>query len=260
MTVTNDANEGQPTSTRCIDCNRVPLFESFHWLALALKDFKRSPLICLGYGLVFSIVPAAILYLAYETHNFFVIFPASIAYALIGPVFAIGLYDVAWELEKGRKPTFRHSWHSMFRNPVSEWGFAILLMVLMIIWMRIASIVYALYPSHSDPTLEELLAFLCIGTGLGAILATAVFTISAFTPQIVMERKVDIITAVISSINAVKQNAGAMMVWGACIFVLVLLGFLTGALGFIIIMPILSLASWHAYIAVIKTKIKRNYE
>ena len=260
MTTTDETDERQSPSSRYIESNQVPMMAAFHWLALALNDIKRAPVLCLGYGLIFSIVPAVILYLAYETHNFFVIFPASIAYALIGPVFAIGLYDVAWELEKGRKPTFMHSWRSMFRNPVSEWGFAILLMVLMIVWMRLASIVYALYPSYSDPTLEELLAFLCIGTGLGAILAVSVFTISAFTPQIVMERKVDIITAVVSSINAVKQNPKAMMVWGICIFVMILLGFVTGAVGFIIIMPILSLASWHAYIAVIKTKIKRGYE
>ena len=87
-----------------------------------------------------------------------------------------------------------------------------------------------------------------------------VFAISAFTPQIMMERRVDIMTAVISSMNAVKTNVGAMIVWAALIIFMVFLGFVTGTAGFIVIMPLLSYASWHAYIAVIKTKKPRGYE
>ena len=64
----------------------------------------------------------------------------------------------------------------------------------------------------------------------------------------------------ISSIHAVKENFAAMVVWSICIFVLVALGFAAGAAGFIIIMPLLSYASWHGYIAVIKTKTPRGYE
>lgn len=88
----------------------------------------------------------------------------------------------------------------------------------------------------------------------------SVFAISAFTPQIMMERRVDIMTAVVSSINAVKENIGAMIVWALCIVALVALGFVTGATGFIVIMPLLSYASWHGYIAIIKHKGPRGYE
>jgi uncharacterized membrane protein len=58
----------------------------------------------------------------------------------------------------------------------------------------------------------------------------------------------------------VKENIGAMLVWASCIVFLVLLGFITGALGFLIIMPILSFASWHGYIAIIKHKTDRGFE
>lgn len=245
---------------RSLECNHVDTWAAFHWLALAINDMKRAPLLCLIYGAVFSLAPIAIIYLAYGTGNFFYIFPAAIAFSLIGPIFAIGLYDVAWELEKGHTPTLKHSLKSMFRNPVSEWGFAIFLMVMMILWMRAASVVFAIYPENSNPNLEELAAFLMLGTGLGAGLSLAVFMLSAFTPQIVMERKVDIMTALMSSAHAVRENAKAMLVWASCIFGLVMLGFITGALGFIVIMPLLSLASWHAYIATIKTKRQRKYE
>ncbi|KTF15636.1 DUF2189 domain-containing protein [Pseudoalteromonas sp. H105] len=245
---------------RCLECNKVDTFAAFHWLALAVKDMTRAPLLSLIYGLIFTIIPLAIIYSALYSGTHLVILPATVAFALIGPAFAVGLYDVAWELEKGHKPTLMHSLKSMFRNPVGEWGFAILLMVIMIIWMRLAALVHALYPSHANPTFEELSAFLTLGSIIGGILLVTVFAISAFTPQIMMERRVDIMTAVMSSMNAVKHNFAAMIVWAVCIFVFVALGFVTGGTGFIVLMPLLSYASWHGYIAIIKTKKSRGYE
>lgn len=245
---------------RTIDSNKVSALSGFHWIRLAVSDFLQAPFISLLYGLVFSIVPVAIFYFVSITENHLVILPATIAFALIGPAFAAGLYDVAWELEKGHKPTFSHSLKSMFRNPVGEWGFAILLMVVMIAWTRIAAIIHALYPNMVNPTFEQLLPFLALGTIVGAALATLVFTISAFTPQIMVERKVDIMTAVFTSVKAVSKNTSAMIIWALIIVSFIALGFATAGLGFIIIMPLLSFASWHCYIAVIKTKRARKYE
>ena len=248
------------TFARCLECNKVGLFAPLHWLALGFKDMASAPILSLLYGIVFSLIPVAILYFVYQSGTHLVILPATVAFALIGPAFAVGLYDIAWELEKQHKPTLSHSLKSMFRNPVGEWGFAILLMVIMIIWMRLAALVHALYPNHTNPTLEELSAFLTLGSFIGAIMLGSVFAISAFTPQIMMERRVDVMSAVVSSIHAVKENLGAMFIWALCIGFLVALGFATGATGFIVIMPLLSYASWHGYIAIIKHKGPRGYE
>ena len=245
---------------RVIESNKIELIAPFHWLALAMKDFGRAPMISLIYGLIFTFIPWSILYLVTVTGNHLVILPSTVAFALIGPMFATGLYDVAWELEKGHEPTLGHSFKSMFRNPVNEWGFAIMLMVIMIAWMRIAALIHALYPNTVNPGLDELITFLTMGTIAGGILLAVVFTLSVFTPQIMMERRVDIMTAVRTSINAVTNNIGAMIVWAGLIITGVVIGFATFAAGFVIIMPILSYASWHAYIAVIKTKKQRNYE
>ncbi|KZN44137.1 DUF2189 domain-containing protein [Pseudoalteromonas luteoviolacea] len=245
---------------RCLESNQISALAPFHWLSLACKDIIRAPMLSLIYGLVFSIIPAFIMWLVFQSGTHLVILPASVAFALIGPAFAAGLYDVAWELEKGHKPTLMHSLKSMFRNPAGEWGFAILLMVIMIVWMRLAALIHALYPNVPNPTFEQLQAFLALGSIVGGMLMLCVFAISAFTPQIMMERRVDIMTAVVSSVNAVKTNASAMFVWGATIVTLVIIGFLTGAAGFIIIMPLLAYASWHGYIAIIKTKKPRGYE
>ncbi|TMM43724.1 DUF2189 domain-containing protein [Colwellia ponticola] len=246
--------------SRAIDANVVSAFAPFHWLSLAVKDFFNAPLIALSYGLLFSIVPISICFLVLSTQNHLFILPATVAFAVIGPAFATGLYDVAWELEKGHTPTFTHSLKSMFRNPVGEWGFALVLVIIMMAWMRIAALIHVLYPSQVDPSLEQLISFLAMGVTAGAIISVVVFTLSAFTPQIMVERRVDIMTALTTSVKAVNKNAMTMFIWSLIILTMVGVSVLTLGIGFIITMPILAFASWHAYIAVIKTKRQRDYE
>lgn len=246
--------------SRSIDVNVVSFSAPFQWLSLAIKDLMKSPLISISYGLVFSIIPIAICFLVLSTNNHLYILPAVVAFSLIGPAFATGLYDVAWELEKGHTPTFKHSFMSMSRNPAGEWGFALVLVIIMIAWLRIASLIHVLYPSNMSPNIEELISFLAIGISVGAIMSAVVFSLSAFTPQIMVERRVDIMTALTTSVKAVNANAIPMLIWSMIIVTMIAMSVLTLGLGFIITMPILALASWHAYIAVIKTKRQRHYE
>ena len=250
----------KPEYARTIECNKMESLSPFHWLSLAVSDFMATPFISLTYGIIFSIVPFAALQLSAVQANPMFIIPMVVGLTLVGPIFSSALYDVAWELEKGHKPSFTHSFKSLLRNQISLWGFAVILLLLLTLWTLLAGLVFALYPSAFEPTLLELSAFLGLGSILGGILLTVVLVISAFTPQIVMERRVDIMTAVFSSAHAVKSNLFVMCVWGAIILASVAIGFLTSGIGFIIIMPLLSFASWHAYIATIKTKKQRKFE
>jgi len=75
-----------------------------------------------------------------------------------------------------------------------------------------------------------------------------------------MERQVDLATAVLTSMNAVWSNKVPMLIWGSIIFAAVAVGFVTGFIGFIILMPIIGYASWHSYIDTIATKRERTFE
>ena len=252
--------KGTALTDKYIQANKIGTFEPYRWLLLAFNDFYKAPLLSLFFGAIFSIIPALILHFAYSAGNWMFLLPASAAFALIGPAFATVLYDIAWEIEKGHKPSFKHSIKILARNPAGEWGFAFVLLILMIAWMRLAGIIYALYPAHSNPSIEELLPFLTLGTLAGAVLTVVGFSISAFTPQLLLERRLDMMTAIATSVNAVQTNIKAMVFWAALVFALIIIGFLTQAIAFIIIMPILSFASWHGYIAIIKTKAPRSFE
>ncbi|MBT0586416.1 DUF2189 domain-containing protein [Alteromonas oceanisediminis] len=245
---------------RVIPCKQLDVGDPIKWLSLALRDFLRTPGLSVAYGIMFAIIPWMIAYLVQLTGWHLVIMPAIVCFMLIGPFLAAGLYDISWELEKGHKPTMLHSLKAISRNAVNEWGFGILLMVLMIFWLRVASLIHALYPEYLDNTLENLLPFLALGTIVGAGFTLLVFFISAFTQPILMERKVDIATAVLTSMNAVWLNKVPMLIWGAIIFSAVAIGFVTGFVGFIFLMPLIGYATWHGYIDTIEVKRERKYE
>ena len=245
---------------RVIPCKELDVGDPIKWLSLALRDAMRAPGLTLFYGVLFAVIPWFIMYLVEMTGWHLVILPAIVCFMLVGPFLAAGLYDVSWEMEKGHKPTLRHYLRAMRRNAFNEWGFAILLLVMMKFWLRVASLIHALYPPYIENDLESLLPFLALGTIVGAGFTLAMLFITAFTQPILMERKVDLATAVLTSVNAVWLNKVPMLIWGAIIFTTVAIGYVTGFIGFIVLMPIIGYASWHAYIDAIETKRERKYE
>ncbi|PMM44764.1 DUF2189 domain-containing protein [Vibrio breoganii] len=237
-------------------CNKITISDPFQWLSLGLNDLVKSPLISLFYGICFAAAAAGIVGLIYlqGNHSHLVILPALIVYMLIGPFLALGLYDASWARERGKQPSLLHSMKAIGRNSTSQWSFAVLLVVAMIFWMRVAALLHALYPSVEGASIVEFAPFLITGSIAGFILASVVFSISVFSMPLMLERRVDIMTAVFTSFNAVRSNPGPMLVWAAMICGGVLIGFATYGIGMIVTMPILGYGTWHAYHATIQKK------
>lgn len=246
--------------SRVIACKALELSDIGKWLRLAVQDMKRAPMLTLAFGLLFAVIPWLITYFVSLTGWHLVIMPALVCFILVGPFLAAGMYDVSWELEKGHTPSLSHCFKAILRNNVNEWAFGVLLLVIMIFWLRVASLIHALYPQYIDDDFVNLMPFLTIGTIAGAAFTLLVFSISAFTQPILMERRVDLATAVLTSVNAVWVNKKVMFAWATVIMLCVAVGFATLFFGFILLMPLLGYASWHAYIDTIETKRARHYE
>ncbi|MFP4208294.1 MAG: DUF2189 domain-containing protein [Wenzhouxiangella sp.] len=98
-----------------------------------------------------------------------------------------------------------------------------------------------------SPGWRELALFLGIGSAVGALFCLVIFTASAFSLPMLMERRVDAVTAIITSANAVLRNKPAMAVWATIIVSGVLAGILTAWLAFFVVLPVIGHATWHAY-------------
>ena len=180
---------------------------------------------------------------------------------LPAPTLAIGIYNKSRALELGEAVSLRHMLlpHARAGGQVLFTG--ALLCGVMLLWMRAAVIIYALFFGvRSFPGLDHIapmlfststgVAMLIVGTLVGGLFAAFSFAISAFSIPMMLDKRVDALTAMGTSLALVWHNLSSMLVWGAVVLALFLLSVATGFVGLIVVFPWLGHATWHAYRAV----------
>jgi uncharacterized membrane protein len=223
------------------------------WLRAGWSDLKANPLPSLAYGLLFALGGDLIL-LAVLNHPHLLTVAIS-GFFLLAPLLAAGLYELSRAHQAGQHPLFIDSLRCFRRNGQSLALFGLLLALMAIIWERFSAIAFALIGSDrvgsallSDIILGgEHLAFVAVWAAVGAILALTVFALAVVAVPMLLDRDVDVATAMLASLRAVAHNPGPLLLWAVLIVALTLLGFATLLFGLVVIMPILGHASWHAY-------------
>ena len=228
-------------------CRQVPASAPFGWLAAGWRDMRAAPGQSLGWGLVVLGLSWLVSLLALWLGSWIMLLSLLSGFVFLGPLLAMALYAVSWQLERGRVPTFDNSIDAARTRLGDSMVFALILLVIFLVWARAGSMVHVFFPVESKPELREMLRFLAIGSAVGSIFAAIAFAASAFSLPMLMDRKVDTVTAVVTSINAALRNKPAMAVWLASIVVLTGIGFATAFIGLLVLFPLLGHATWHAY-------------
>ncbi len=224
----------------------LPWSAAFSWLAAGWRDFRQVPRIALSYGLIIFLVSWGVSLFAWWLGKFALLASFLSGFIFIAPLLAIGLHSVSKDLDNGRKASFRRSFAHMLKDFGQIAVYALILMVILFIWSRSGMMLYAFFPVE-EGNRQVLLEFLAVGSVIGTGFVALVFASAAFSLPMIIDKDCDMITALISSINAVLRNKPAMAVWSLSIVTLTAIGFATGYLGFIVIMPWLAFSTWHAY-------------
>ena len=240
----------------------LPANAGFDWLAAGWRDLTTEPGPSLAYGVIVFALSAAIVAGLWWIGLSSILFPALAGFLVFAPALATGLYEKSRALEAGDPVTFRRM---LFPRPASGGQVLFtgaLLCGLMLLWMRAAIIIYALFfgvnpmPADFDAALDMLLtteqgaAMLIVGSVVGALFAAFSLAVSAFSIPLMYDRQLDALTAMGQSWALVWNNRRAMIVWGAIVFALFVLSLATALLGLVIVFPLLGHATWHAYKAV----------
>ena len=168
-------------------------------------------------------------------------------FVFIAPVLALGLYAISRQLEAGVTPSLASGLRQQRRSLGNAMVFALVLLIVFLVWARAGSMVHVFFPADADPGWQGLVVFFGIGSAVGSLFALVSFAISAFSLPMLCDRDVDAVSAVVSSVNAVLRNKRAMAVWVALIVLLTALGFATALVGLSVTLPLLGHATWHAY-------------
>ena len=168
-------------------------------------------------------------------------------FVFLAPVLGLGTIAISAELARGEQPSLRRVMLEERERLGDALVYSLALLVVGLVWVRAGTAVHIFYPESRQPTLAELTQFFAIGSAVGSIFAAVVFAASAFALPMLLDRKVDGVTAVVTSINAVLRNKPAMLVWSLLIVAAIAIGFATALVGLIVTMPVIGHAAWHAY-------------
>ena len=247
-----EALKTKPTSTFKI--RDVPSDLPIKWLKSGIDDFKKAPVVSFFLGMIYVLIGAFMLWLAWESPLYMTTLIAS--FLLIGPVVAVSFYCMSRTIEQGEKPTLRQGLEGLKFNAVSLISFSFVLAFIVGIWALIATIVTALYAdsiAFGDDiwaaliSHDQLLSFALIYIAIGAIFSVIAFSISVISVPLITNRKTDFVTAMITSVKTVIKNPIAMLSWAFLIATMIFLGMLFFYVGLAITLPIIGHASWHAY-------------
>ncbi|MEP3476835.1 MAG: DUF2189 domain-containing protein [Hyphomicrobiales bacterium] len=227
-----------------------PTIRIFHWLKLALQDFCSRPYISLFYGLGFFVISWLVISFLWFTGLAWMLLPAISGALLVGPIIAVGLYQIS--------RTHQHHCQCSVAAPTQIALIGGILMILLLVWLRAATILFAIfYGLRPFPGLLEILslifttphglALLFFGTMVGGLFAAFTFAITVFSIPMLVNQEVDAFTAMGRSLTTCLQNLKLTIVWGVMVTLLTIIGFLTGLVGMIVIFPLLGFATWHAY-------------
>ncbi|MFV1852992.1 MAG: DUF2189 domain-containing protein [Thalassospira sp.] len=235
--------------------------QSGAWLQAGWQDFKRTPAIGLAYGALCALAGWLMVLSIFRTGQPYLTLPLAAGFMLLAPLVAVGLYETSRRLEMGENVTLWHSLNGFRRNPGQIGAIGVVLMLFFLAWTRIAMLLFALFHNGTMPSLDVLvwetffsrdaITFLITGSIIGGGLAIIVFAISVVSIPLLVDRDVDVITAVIISVSAFRKNWKVLIGWAGVIAILSACGMVVFMFGLAITMPLLGFASWHAYRGII---------
>jgi uncharacterized membrane protein len=225
------------------------------WLRLGWDDLRHKPGPSIAHGLL--LVMIGWLIVLFFSAQIDLLAAAVCAYALVGPVFAAGFYELSRLRAAGLPASFDASLDGALRNGRRLATLGLVLAALVVAWVWLSGLLFSrafggVPPSIGDNLYRTVLdwnytGFFVSYLSMGAILALLAFIVSAISAPMIFDRAAGTSTAILTSLKAVAINPAAMAVWAALIALLTAIGFATFLLGLAIILPWLGHATWHAY-------------
>jgi len=232
----------------------VPFTRPFRWLALGWRDFLRAFPPSILHGLIVAAGGWVILGLA---AGFWPLLPGAVSgFVLVGPVLATGLYELSRRIALGERPTLGHVIAAWRRGTRPLVWLGLILMVAGTLWVLVSAVLIALFVKAPITGLASFVRYVVLSEGsnlfpvwvaLGGIGAALVFAVTAVSAPLLLDRDVDLLSAIFTSVRAVSESPHAMALWAILIVIATAVSLATLMLGFIVLVPVIGHASWHAY-------------
>jgi uncharacterized membrane protein len=240
------------------EVNEVALSDLRESLALGWRDFTRAPVYGLAFAAVYVLGGWLILWAVTSKGQIWWTLPAGAGFPILGPFIACGFYEISRRLETGAALSPSAIFGVIFRQKDRQIpSIAAVVVVFFLFWNFLAHMIFAVFLGNSTMTnvssslavfaTPEGMAMLVVGTVVGAVFATVLFSLTVVSLPMLLDREVDFVTAMLTSFALVQENPRVMLTWGALIAVCLFVGMLPLFLGLFVVLPLFGHASWHLY-------------
>jgi uncharacterized membrane protein len=238
--------------------------QPLRWLVLGFRDLTRNPWLSMAHGLAMSLAGLLFTWLAYD--RFWLLVGLMSAFMVLAPVLATSLYAMSRAIERGEQVNVKllvstwTRWNLRLQTqPDSYWAlirFGLLLGLAALGWVLTSSAFIELMapvPIHTPMDfLRHVVAsqehrLFELWLALGGLMATPLFASSVVSMPLLLDRRVSVLEAVLTSWKTVLTYPGTMALWAFLLMAFSLLGIFSLFLGLILVVPMLGHASWHAY-------------
>jgi uncharacterized membrane protein len=229
-----------------------------------LDDFVAKPSHVVFLGLIYPIVGLALARITFGYDVLPLLFPLGAGFALVGPIAAVGLYELSRRREQGLDIAWKHAFdvfHSPSIGAIAVLG--VVLLAIFVAWMAAAQGIYRMTFGDAVPT--SLMGFavdvlttpagwtlIAAGVAVGFLFAVVALTISVISIPLLLDRDVRPTMAVVTSVRAVAANPVPMAAWGLIVAGGLVVGSLPLFVGLAVVVPVLGHATWHLYRKVVE--------
>jgi uncharacterized membrane protein len=233
-------------------------------LAKGADDFYAMPTHAIFLCIIYPFVGFALARLAFGYSILPLLYPLASGFALVGPIAALGLYELSRRREAGLETSATRAFDVFESSSIGAVAvLGILLLIIFVVWVAVADAIYVANFGYASPPsvgafLKDVLTtrpgwnLIIVGNGLGLLFAILVQTISVVSFPLLLDRDVGAAVALLTSIRAVAHNPLTMMVWGLIVAALLVVGSLPLFFGLTVVMPLLGHATWHLYRKVVE--------
>lgn len=228
-------------------------------LRAGLSDYWAHPVMSSFFGLFYAVFGILFVWCLIWLGKIWMIIPAMVGFPLVAPFAAAGLYEMSRRRQMGNAFGWGEILMVMADQRKREMGWmAFVTLFVFWVWMYqvrlwLAVILQDASFSDLDGFLQTVFftlegwTFLTVGTCAGAFLSTVLFSVTVVSMPMLLDREVDFVTAMLTSVRVVAQNPAVMLSWAAIISVTMILSLIPWFLGLIFTLPVLGHTTWHLY-------------